>query len=120
MMAAGCVAFDNPTDAAQAYPKLWPSRKAANSAMARHKGRLAPNSNKTSPIREWCQPLAEVTFQRTGAGRSPSTATVDMTMVPNTEAWLTERLGPLSRFEITPTQQTNPASETDASDLPPH
>jgi len=44
--------------------------------------------------------LTEVRYQPSGAGRKPAVAWVDLAMVPAPAAWLTGRLGPLSRFEV--------------------
>lgn len=44
--------------------------------------------------------LAAVRYQPSGAGRKPAVAWVDLAMVPDPAAWLTHRLGPLSRFEV--------------------
>jgi putative DNA primase/helicase len=44
MLAAGGIAFANPTDAATAYPDLWPSREAAKKACGR--AQLGTNPNK--------------------------------------------------------------------------
>ena len=111
MMAAGGVAFSNPTDAAAAYPKLWATRKAAKHAFERaSEPRLAPFLNKYPFIREWGQPPAEVTYQRAGAGCRRVTALVDLAIVPDPEPWLVERLKTtLAYFALT--VPTHSASE---------
>jgi putative DNA primase/helicase len=43
---------------------------------------------------------AEVTYRPTGAGHRARTARVDLTRIPDPEAWLTNRLGPLASFDI--------------------
>jgi hypothetical protein len=101
MMAAGGVAFTNPTDISVAYPTIWSTRKAAEHAIRRSQGRRSPPfSNNSTIITEWGRPPAEVTYQRSGAGRSKGKALVDLATVPDPEAWLTERLGPLSRYAL--------------------
>lgn len=120
MMAAGGVAFENPTDAAEAYPDLWASRDAAKKAMQRHSDpRLGTNRNKRILITECPQPPARITYQRSGAGRSKAVAWADLRTVPDPTAWLTERLGPLASIRIdepTPTPAAI-AKMTDAEKL---
>jgi putative DNA primase/helicase len=43
---------------------------------------------------------AEVTYRPTGAGHRSRTAGVDLSRIPDSEAWLTYRLGPLASFAI--------------------
>ena len=43
---------------------------------------------------------AEVTYRPEGAGHRTRTARVDLSRIPDPEAWLTNRLGPLASFEI--------------------
>ena len=101
MMAAGGVSLKNPTDAAAAYPHLWASRNAAKKAVEKcREGRLGSSRNKDSLITGGPQPPFEVSYQRAGPGCSKATAYVDLTIVPDPEAWLTERLGPLANFAL--------------------
>jgi hypothetical protein len=106
MMAAGAVAFENPTDAASAYPFLWRTRGAAKMAFARFaKPRLGTFPYKYSLIRECTQPPAEVSYQRSGAGRSPSVAQVDLNLIKDPAATLTEKLGKLASCRMSSPQQ---------------
>jgi putative DNA primase/helicase len=43
---------------------------------------------------------AEVTYRPAGAGHRPRSARVDLARIPDPEAWLTNRLGPLASFEM--------------------
>jgi putative DNA primase/helicase len=43
---------------------------------------------------------AEVTYRPEGPGHRARTARVDLTRIPDPEAWLTNRLGPLASSEI--------------------
>jgi hypothetical protein len=116
MLAAGGVAFANPTDAAAAYPKLWGNRETAKSAIAQGERlgtktrQLGEIPNKEFLIKEFTQ-LAEkcpqplpsdadsvcrVEYQLAEARRSRSVAWHDPALVPDLAAWLTERLGPLA------------------------
>ena len=45
---------------------------------------------------------AEVTYRPEGAGHRARTARVDLSRIPDPEAWLTNRLGPLASFEMRP------------------
>jgi hypothetical protein len=46
-----------------------------------------------------------VDYQLPGHGKRPSTAWVDLNIVPDPEVWLTERLGPLVNFALGPANQ---------------
>ncbi len=43
---------------------------------------------------------AEVTYRPEGPGHRARTARVDLSRIPDPEAWLTNRLGPLASFEM--------------------
>ena len=101
-MAAGGVAFGNPTDAAAAYPQLWNTRSAAKSAFSRFDGpRLGANSNKGVSIRECTQPPADIAYRRAGAGTSKAKAIVDLAIVPDPQTWISDRIGTLAHFALT-------------------
>jgi hypothetical protein len=112
MMAAGGVSFESPTDAATAYPQLWPTRNAAKKAMEKHReGILGSNRNKEYLITVRPQDRREapshvrVDYQLPGHGKRLSTAWVDPHLVSDPEAWLTKRLGPLTNFALDPANQ---------------
>ena len=100
MMALGGVVLMNATDAATAYPGRWATRDAARKALERHQAeRLA-----TSPDNEYLSGnvanLLQVAYQLAGAGKKPAVAVFDTALVPGPEAWLTVRLGALSRLDF--------------------
>jgi putative DNA primase/helicase len=126
-MAAGGVAFENPTDASIAYPQLWETRNAAKHALLRDDrdcdktDQMGPFPNIRSIIRVWphlviaCHSLKSVmmTYQRSGERLSQATAYVDLSTVPNPKEWLTERLGQLTHFALTePQNQPHPDMQT--------
>jgi hypothetical protein len=104
MLAAGNIAFDNPTDAATAYPALWGNREAAKKALARAADlpRLGTNPNIYLPIRECPQPpgqtstLRRVEYQRSGAGCRAAVAWFDLALVTDPAEAIGAALGPLA------------------------
>ena len=74
-----------------AFPDLWPTRDAAKKD-AQRRGtncyyRILYNS-------EMSPSSAVVSYRPEGAGRKLRSATFDLTIIPDPEAWLTARLGP--------------------------
>jgi len=92
MLAAGGMAFENPTDAAAAYPTLWPSKDAAKKAIQR--GKLGTFPYYSTLIGE-CPQLRQVSYKPAGQGRSAAVAWYDPLLCPDPEAFLTTRLGKL-------------------------
>ncbi len=92
MLAEGGVVFENPTDAAAAYPALWTTRAAAKSALQR--GKLGAKPYYESIIGE-CTQLRQVSYKPTGQGRSAAVAGYDPLLCPDPKAFLTARLGKL-------------------------
>jgi putative DNA primase/helicase len=97
LMALSGIVFDNAADMAACFPELWPTREAAKKDGQRkgtngyyrdlYNSRMSPSS-------------VEVTYRPEGAGHRARTARIDLTRIPDPEAWLTNRLGPLASFEI--------------------
>ena len=56
----------------------------------------------------------EVTSRPAGAGHRARTAIVDLARIPDPEAWLTNRLGPLASFDL----RAAPGAEVLAPNLP--
>jgi putative DNA primase/helicase len=56
---------------------------------------------------------AEVTYRPAGPGHRARTARVDLSRIPDPEAWLTNRLGRLAHFEM----QVGGGAQSDAGDL---
>jgi len=92
MLAAGGMAFENPTDAAAAYPTLWPSKDAAKKAIQR--GKLGTFPYYSTLVGE-CPQLRQVSYKPAGQGRSAAVAWYDPLLCPDPEAFLTTRLGKL-------------------------
>lgn len=81
MMAAGGVAFENSTDAATAYPELWPSPAAAKKALARCE-RSGTFPYRDILLGECPPPRTLVRYQRPGPGQRPALAYVDVDLNP--------------------------------------
>jgi putative DNA primase/helicase len=56
---------------------------------------------------------AEVTYRPMGAGHRARTARVDLTRIPDPEAWLINRLGPLASFDIRHIEFCPPSAPTE-------
>lgn len=99
LMALTGVVLENAADMAACFPELWPTREAAKKDGQRkgtndyyrdlYNSRLSPSSS-------------EVTYRPQGPGHRTRTARVELSRIPDPEAWLTNRLGPLASFEMRP------------------
>jgi putative DNA primase/helicase len=97
LMALTGIVLENAADMAACFPELWPTREAAKKDGQRkgtndyyrdlYNSRMSPSS-------------AEVTYRPEGPGHRARTARVDLSRIPDPEAWLTNRLGPLASFEM--------------------
>jgi len=97
LMALSGIMLENAADMAVCFPELWPTREAAKKDGQRkgtndyyrnlYNSRMSPSS-------------AEVSYRPEGAGHRVRTASVDLARIPDPEAWLTNRLGPLASFEL--------------------
>ncbi len=106
LMALTGIILENAADMATCFPELWPTREAAKKDRRRkgtndyyrdlYNSRMSPSS-------------AEVTYRPAGAGHRIRTARVDLAHIPDPQAWLRNRLGPLASFEI---QHCNGAAST--------
>lgn len=93
LMAAQAVVLENAADMSACFPELWPTHEAARKDVQRtgtncyyrifHNSKMSHSS-------------AAVTYQPAGAGKRPRRATFDLSIVPDPEAWLTARPGPLA------------------------
>jgi putative DNA primase/helicase len=79
------------------FPELWPTREAAKKDGQR-KGTNDYYRNLYNS--EMSPSSAEVTYRPEGAGHRARTARVDLSRIPDPEAWLTNRLGPLAQCDI--------------------
>jgi putative DNA primase/helicase len=93
MLAEGGVAFENSGHALQAYPGLWPSKRAAEQAF--YRGRCTTNPYE-EPLLGECRAPLRVAYQVVGPGQRAAVAWFDPLVVPDPEAWLSDRLGPLA------------------------
>jgi len=120
MLAAGGIAFENSTDAADFFPQFWSNRKAADQALARcARSRLATNPYRDLLIRVCRQPLGEnapnlrrLDYQRAGPGRSRAVAWYDPAVLPDPVAATRAVLGSLAWVSI-------PAELVDDAPPPP-
>jgi putative DNA primase/helicase len=97
LMALAGIVLENAADMAACFPDLWPSREAAKKDGQRkgtndyyrdlYNSRMSPSS-------------VEVTYRPEGSGHRARTARVDLARIPDPEAWLTNRLGPLAQCDI--------------------
>ena len=97
VMALSGIVLENAADMAVCFPELWLTREAAKKDSQRkgtndyyrdlYNSKLSPSS-------------VEVTYRPEGAGHRARTARVDLARIPDPEAWLTNRLGPLAQFEM--------------------
>jgi putative DNA primase/helicase len=99
LMALAGIVLDNAADMAACFPNLWPSAEAARQDRARSVTncyyRYLYNS-------QMSHSSAEVTYRPEGPGHRARIAPIDLARIPDPEAWLTNRLGPLASFEVTP------------------
>ncbi len=100
MMAAAGIALDNAGHAARGFPDLWPSADAARQAMNRARSVTHPYEELL--IRMCHTPPAGAVYRLAGAGQKDAIAWCDLNRVPDPAAWLTARLGPLARCDLTP------------------
>ena len=116
MMASGGVVFANARHASATYPNLWSTHMAAEHAIRRgvlHSCNRIDYSYRNGGLlgpKSWVAARAD--YRLVGAGQKTVTAWVDLAVVPDPEAFLVERLGPLATFSL-----TKPA-EPEAPDAP--
>lgn len=112
MLAEGGAVFEAPGDAARAYPGLWPSADARKRVEAAKKafqrGRFGTFPYEGILIGECPEPLARADYQVAGAGQRPAVAWFDPLVVPDPEAWLADRLGPLAWCRVADPPATDP------------
>jgi len=105
MLAAGGVCLENTEDAARAFPTLG---SAASIKMKRSRQNIQTvTSTYKNLIIGDRYPLQIAEYQKGGARQKWYSAVFDPRLVPNIEAWLTERLGPLKHCLVA--HETEPA-----------
>ena len=97
LMALSGIVLENAADMAMCFPDLWPTREAAKKDGQR-KGTNCYYRNLYNS--EMSPSSAVVTYRPEGPGHRARTARVDLTRIPDPEAWLTNRLGPLASCEF--------------------
>lgn len=114
-LAEGCVATESATDAAQMYPKLWQTPKAAEHAFQRGAGTQIPISILYRDLGS-----CSFRYQLPGKGQKPKGGCYDPSLVPDPRGWLESRLGPLAMFEIVAPDPPNAPAFLPGDDAPPH
>lgn len=126
MLAAGGIAYDNPTDAAAAYPALWATRERAKDAFkyaakaggwgeSRIDNLLIPDS--PQPLAEGSTGLSRIDYQPAGMGKRRVAAWFDPATVPNPVAALVAAVGPLAWCQVEPAPK--PIEPPDEAVAPP-
>jgi putative DNA primase/helicase len=94
----------NSADMTAAFPDLWPNHKAARN----DRGRSASNAFIEAIIKANEAVLSTAIYQPAGSGQKPRTGWFDLSAIPDPSAWLTEKIGPLARCEITEAPKSIP------------
>ena len=97
LMALSGIVLENAADMAACFPDLWPSASAARQDRSRSVTNCYYRDLYNSKM---SHSSAEVTYRPEGAGHRARTARVDLSRIPDPEAWLTNRLGPLAQCDI--------------------
>lgn len=106
IMASRGVVLDNAADMARCFPDLWESADAAR----QDRRRSVTNGYYRSLYNsQMSHSSALVIYQPEGSGQKPRRATFDLTLVPDPEPWLAERLGALALCQIERPSSTDTA-----------
>lgn len=97
LMALSGIVLDNAADMAACFPKLWPSADAARQDRSRSVTNCYYRNFYNSKM---SHSSVEVTYRPAGPGHRARSASVDLTRIPDPQAWLTNRLGPLAQCDI--------------------
>jgi putative DNA primase/helicase len=97
LMALTGIVLENAADMAACFPELWSSAAAARQDRSRNVTNCYYRDLYNSQM---SHSSAEVTYRPEGSGHRPRSARVDLSRIPDPEAWLTNRLGPLASFEM--------------------
>ena len=99
LMALTGIVLENAADMAACFSELWSSAAAARQDRSRSVTNCYYRDLYNSQM---SHSSTEVTYRPEGAGHRPRSARVDLSRIPDPEAWLTNRLGPLASFEMQP------------------
>jgi len=97
LMALSGIVLENATDMATCFPELWPTADTARQDRSRSVTNCYYRDLYNSQM---SHSSAEVTYRPAGPGHRARTARVDLARIPDPEAWLTNRLGPLAHCDI--------------------
>lgn len=97
LMALTGIVLENAADMAACFPELWPTAAAARQDRSRSVTNCYYRDLYNSQM---SHSSVEVTYRPEGPGHRPRSARVDLSRIPDPEAWLTNRLGPLASFEM--------------------
>jgi len=97
LMALRGIVLENAADMTACFPDLWPSAQAARQDRARSVTNCYYRSSYNSKM---SHSSVEVAYRPAGPGHRERSACVDLARIPDPEAWLTNRLGPLAYFEL--------------------
>ena len=98
LMALTGIVLENAADMADCFPELWSTAAAARQDRSRSVTNCYYRDLYNSQM---SHSSAEVTYRQEGAGHRARSARVDLSSIPDPEAWLTNRLGPLASFMLT-------------------
>ena len=121
MRARGAILF-SPSDAARAYPDLFPTTKAAEHAIKRAGGISPPNPYGYLFLGEWGgNTLHEVAYRPTGRGQQQRRALVSADRLDGFRDWLEGLLGPLAAYtaQDQPDPPPSPFAPVDRAPRPP-
>lgn len=97
LMALSGIVIENAADMAACFPELWPSANAARQDRARSVTNCYYRDLYNSQM---SHSSVDVTYRPAGSGHRARTARVDLARIPDPQAWLTNRLGPLAQCDI--------------------
>jgi len=97
LMALTGIVLENAADMAACFPGLWSTAAAARQDRSRSVTNCYYRDLYNSQM---SHSSAEVTYRPEGPGHRARPARVDLSRIPDPEAWLTNRLGPLADFQI--------------------
>ena len=97
LMALTGIVLENAADMAACFPDFWSSAAAARQDRSRSVTNCYYRDLYNSQM---SHSSAEVTYRPEGPGHRARTARVDLFRIPDPEAWITNRLGPLASFEM--------------------
>jgi putative DNA primase/helicase len=97
LMALSGIVLENATDMATCFLELWSSAGAARQDRSRSVTNCYYRNFYNSQM---SHSSVEVTYRPAGSGHRARIARVDLARIPDPEAWLTNRLGPLAQCVI--------------------